>query len=125
MVAPKWFGRFNRRVTNRFMVHVATRLQRFGVIVHRGRKSRRIYRTPVNIFPQPGGYAITLDRADSDWLKNVLAAGGCDLESQGRVVHLTNPRIIHDTTFQFVPPALRSIGRLLGAADYLRLDLGD
>jgi deazaflavin-dependent oxidoreductase (nitroreductase family) len=121
MPAPKWFGRFNRQVTNRCMVHVARHAPGFGVIVHRGRRSGRSYMTPVNIFRRVDGYAITLDRTDSDWLKNVLAAGQCALESHGHSELLTAPRIVHDETFQFVPPLLRPIGRWLGAADYLHL----
>jgi deazaflavin-dependent oxidoreductase (nitroreductase family) len=92
------------------------------VIIHRGRKSGRTYRTPVNIFRRPDGYAITLDRTDSDWLRNVLAAGACELESGGQVEQLTGPRIVHDETFQFVPRVLRPIGRWLNAADYLHLE---
>jgi deazaflavin-dependent oxidoreductase (nitroreductase family) len=122
MPAPKWLGRFNRTLTNRFMIHVARRAPGFGVIIHRGRKSGRTYRTPVNIFRRPDGYAITLDRTDSDWLRNVLAAGACELESGGQVEQLTGPRIVHDETFQFVPRVLRPIGRWLNAADYLHLE---
>ena len=69
MPAPTWFGHFNRQVTNRFMAHVTRRAPGFGVIVHHGRRSGRTYPTPVNIFRRPDGYAITLDRTDSDWLK--------------------------------------------------------
>ena len=121
MPPPEWFGRFNRRVTNRITLRFASRAPGFAVVVHRGRKSGRLYWTPVNVFPRPDGYVITLDRTDSDWVKNVLAGGGCEPAYRGRLERVNSPRIVHDETRHFVPPILRLVGRLFGAADFLYL----
>ena len=47
-----------------------------GVITHRGRRSGRIYETPVNVFRRSDGYVVALTyRAGADWVRNVLTAG--------------------------------------------------
>src|SRR5438445_9228949 len=93
----RWLAAFNLAVTNRITGRFAARLPGFGVVTHVGRKSGRPYRTPVNVFAVPDGYLFALTYGkDSDWVRNVLAAGGCDLQTRGRVLRLTGPEIIHD-----------------------------
>jgi deazaflavin-dependent oxidoreductase (nitroreductase family) len=122
MALPRRLAAFNRRVTNHVTGPLARRLPGFGVVVHRGRRSQREYRSPVNVFVAPGGYVMALTYgADSDWVKNVLTAGGCDLETRGRTVHLTAPEILHDETRRYVPRPVRPILRLLGVTDFMRL----
>jgi hypothetical protein len=80
------FGRrmaaVNRRITNRVTGPLAPRLPGFGVIVHAGRTSGRMYRTPVNVFRVPGGYLVALTYGtNSEWVRNVVAAGGCDRDA--------------------------------------------
>ena len=56
----------------------------FGVVVHHGRHSGRRYQTPVNVFPAKDGYLLALTYGqDTDWVKNALAAGGCELRTPG------------------------------------------
>ena len=125
MAFRKRLARVNRQVTNRITGPLARWLPGFGVIVHTGRKSKRRYRTPVNVFAAPDGYVVALTYgADSDWVRNVLAAGGCELESRGRTRHLTAPRIFHDESRRPVPPAVRPILRLIGVADFMALRPG-
>jgi deazaflavin-dependent oxidoreductase (nitroreductase family) len=115
-------ARFNRRVTNRITGLVAPRLPGFGVVVHTGRKSGRQYRTPVNVFRRPEGFVIALTYGpDSEWVRNVLANGGCTLETQGRVLKLAQPRLFHDKGRSAVPPPVRLALTLLGVADFLAL----
>jgi deazaflavin-dependent oxidoreductase (nitroreductase family) len=122
MALPRRLAAFNRRVTNNVTGPLARRLPGFGVVLHRGRRSQREYRSPVNVFVAPGGYVMALTYgADSDWVKNVLTAGGCDLETRGRTVHLTAPEIFHDETRRYVPRPVRPILRLLGVTDFMRL----
>ncbi len=65
---PRSVARFNRRVTNRVLGPLAPRLPGFGVVVHRGRRSGRAYRTPVNVFARPGGVVVALAYGpNSDW----------------------------------------------------------
>jgi len=111
---------FNRRVTNRLTRPLARRLPGFGVVVHQGRRSKRRYETPVNVFRSADGYVIALTYGTgSDWVRNVLAAGGCDLITRGREERLTFPEIRHDERQRVVPWLLRPVLRLLRVTDFL------
>ena len=126
MPAPRWLARFNRRVTNRLLGPLARHLPGFGVVVHTGRKTHRPYRTPVNVFPRPGGYVIALTYGpDADWVRNVLASGSCKLETRGRTLGLTRPRLFHDERRRSVPRPVRLILSLAHVADFLELTLND
>jgi deazaflavin-dependent oxidoreductase (nitroreductase family) len=115
-------ARFNRRVTNRLLGPLAARLPGFGVLVHTGRKTRRRYRTPVNVFRRPGGYVVALTYGpETDWVRNVLAAGGCTLETRGRRLRLTRPRLFRDEQRGGVPAPVRVVLGLNGVADFLDL----
>jgi deazaflavin-dependent oxidoreductase (nitroreductase family) len=84
MPLPGWLGRFNRGVTNRVIEPMARRLPWFAVVTHEGRRSGRRYRTPVNLFRSGDRYVIALTYwRDRDWVKNVLAAGGCEVKTRG------------------------------------------
>jgi deazaflavin-dependent oxidoreductase (nitroreductase family) len=121
MPLPRRIARLNRRFTNRLIGPIARYLPHVGVIVHRGRKTGRLYRTPVNVFSRQGGYVIALTYGRGDWVRNVVAAGGCLLETGGRAVRLTDPRLIHDEERRAVPAVLRVVGRLGNVSDFLEL----
>jgi deazaflavin-dependent oxidoreductase (nitroreductase family) len=122
MPAPRWIARFNKHVTNRATRPLAGRLPGFGVVVHIGRTTGRDYRTPVNVFSTTDGYAIALTYgSDSQWVRNVMASGGCTLETRGQPVRLTAPRLVHDEQRRFVPAPVRLILGLLHVADFLIL----
>ena len=97
MPLPRSVARVNRRVTNRLLGGLATRLPGFGVVVHTGRTSGRQYRTPVNLFRRGDRFVIALTYGpDADWVRNVLAEGGCTLETRGQTLPLSRPRLFHD-----------------------------
>jgi hypothetical protein len=76
----RWLAAFNLAVTNRITSRFAARLPGFGILTHVGRKSARVSRTPVNVFRVPEGFLIALTYGrESEWVKNVLAAGGASL----------------------------------------------
>jgi deazaflavin-dependent oxidoreductase (nitroreductase family) len=122
---PKTLARLNRVGLNRVTRLIAPWMPGLGVVVHRGRRSGHLYRTPVNVFPRPGGYVFALTYgADADWVRNVQAAGGCELETRGRRVHLVSPRLIHDQSRSEIRIPERYVLRLLGVADFLSLKTG-
>jgi deazaflavin-dependent oxidoreductase (nitroreductase family) len=126
MPIPRTVGRWNKVGLNRVTRHIAPWLPGFGVVVHRGRRSGRTYRTPVNVFATEGGYRFALTYGpDTDWVRNVLAAGGCELETRGRTVRLVAPRLYHDERRHGIRPLERRILRLLGVADFLALRIAD
>ena len=96
-----------------------------GVVVHRGRRTRRVYQTPVNVFATEDGYFLALPYGpDTDWVKNVPAAGWCELMTRGRVISLTSPRLFHDETRRDIRPLERQVLRIISVADFLSLEVG-
>src|SRR5712692_4810299 len=115
-------GRFNRVATNRLTSPVAGRLPGFGIITHRGRRSGRTYRTPVNVFRRPGGFVVALTYGRGDWVKNVLAAGQAQVRTRGRTHNLSNPRVLRDPARAGLPAPVRGMLSLLNVDEFLRLD---
>ena len=118
----RWVAGFNQVVTNRITGRFAGRLPGFGILTHVGRKSGRLYRTPVNVFRAPGGFFIALTYGrEAHWVQNVLAAGGCRLQTGGATYQLSAPVIVHDPTRARFPFAVRMVLRIIGAADFMQL----
>jgi len=118
----RWVAAFNLAVTNRITGRFAARLPGFAMMMHVGRKSGKFYRTPVNVFREPEGFLVALTYGpDSEWVKNIIAAGGGELESQGVKYQLSGPTIVHDPTRRHFPLFVRIVLGLLGAHDFMRL----
>jgi deazaflavin-dependent oxidoreductase (nitroreductase family) len=124
MPLPAALGRFNRRITNPFVRTFAGRVPGLGIVVHQGRSSGRTYRTPVSAFARPdGGFTLALFYGpDSQWVRNVVARGGCTLETSGRSVQLTNPRVVQDPSRRPVPVPVRVALGLLRVDHFMLLD---
>jgi deazaflavin-dependent oxidoreductase (nitroreductase family) len=122
MPIPSAVGRWNKAGLNRVTRHVAPWMPGLGLVIHRGRRSGRQYQTPVNVFPAPDGYVLALTYGpDTDWVRNVLAAGGCELRTRGRTVRLVSPRLYHDEERRGIRPFERQVLRVLNVADFLSL----
>jgi len=121
MVLPRTLARFNRYVTNPVAGVVAGRLPGCGIVVHRGRRSGRVYRAPVMVFARDGHYRIALTYGrDTDWVKNCLAAGGCVLETRGKTVELADPVVHRDVSASWAPAGVRHALTVLSAEYYLQ-----
>jgi deazaflavin-dependent oxidoreductase (nitroreductase family) len=88
--------RFNHAVINRFQMRSAGTPGAYAsVIRHRGRRSGTIYETPVGAVPTDDGFVIaTVYGSNSDWLKNLLAAGGATIVHGGETYEVDRPRIL-------------------------------
>lgn len=118
----RWVAAFNLAVTNRITGPFAGRLPGFGLLTHPGRKSGRLYRTPLNVFRTPEGFLIALTYGQqAHWVQNVLAAGGCRLETRGVAYELSLPVVVHDPGRRRFPLPVRIILKIVGAADFLQL----
>lgn len=125
MPIPYTVARLNRVGLNRVMRHVSPYMPGHGVVVHRGRRSGREYRTPVMVFPHGERYVIALTYGrGTDWEKNVLAAGAFSLEVRGHRVQLTEPHVYHDESRAAVNPVVRRALGVLGVADFLEARRG-
>jgi deazaflavin-dependent oxidoreductase (nitroreductase family) len=79
----RWLAKINIAVTNQITSLFAGWLPGFGNVTHVGRKSGKVYRTPVNVFRASSGFIIALTySSQSEWVKNVLAAGRCELQTR-------------------------------------------
>lgn len=122
MPIPKVVGQWNKVGLNRLTRHIAPWMPGFGVVVHRGRRSGRRYQTPVNVFRTGTGYVIALTYGpDADWVKNVLAAGACELRTRGQTIPLSSPRLFHDQSRYGIRPVERQVLRILNVSDFLSL----
>ncbi|MFC7449784.1 nitroreductase family deazaflavin-dependent oxidoreductase [Rhodococcus daqingensis] len=121
MPLPRRLAEINRVVTNRVTRLVAGWLPGFAIVLHRGRRSGRLYRTPVNVFRRGDGYRFALTYGpDSDWVRNVLAAGHVDITTRGRLVTLVEPRVVRDQSANWAPHGVRLVLRRVGADSYLQ-----
>ncbi len=69
----------------------------WAIINHRGRRSGTAYATPIAVVPavDRGTILICLPYGlDTNWARNVVAAGGATLRWKGREQRATNPRIL-------------------------------
>jgi deazaflavin-dependent oxidoreductase (nitroreductase family) len=98
-------------------------LARFNLVVHRGRRSGREYRTPVMAFPGDDVYVIPLAfGSERDWVRNVIAAGGCTLMRRGRAIALTSPSVVElRVGLPLLPRVGTPVLRLLGVTEFLQL----
>ncbi|HWV22570.1 MAG TPA: nitroreductase family deazaflavin-dependent oxidoreductase [Thermomicrobiales bacterium] len=126
MPGPRWLARFNRRATNKLALTHAGWMPGMAIVHHVGRHSGKTYRTPVLLFRDGEEYVIELTYgADSDWVKNVVAAGECEVTSRRQTVHCTDPRIEKVHHHPWAPLFVRGILRLLNVDMVLRLKRED
>lgn len=77
MALGRAVARFNRIVTNRITRPLAGRVPPFALLVHRGRRTGREYRTPIFAFPCDGGFLVALTYGPgTDWERNIRHGGG-------------------------------------------------
>jgi deazaflavin-dependent oxidoreductase (nitroreductase family) len=120
----RWLAKINIAVTNRITRLFAGWLPGFGILTHVGRKSGKVYRTPVNVFRAPNGFIVALTySSQSEWVKNVLAAGACELMTHGKKYQLSTPNVVRDPTRRRFPIPVRVVLRIVGADEYMELSI--
>lgn len=116
-------ARFNRVVTNPILGRLAPWCPGFGVIYHRGRTSGREYHNPICVFRRHDSYVVALTYGPhADWVKNVLAAGECDLITRRQRHHLINPTLSVDPDERTaIPQPFRMILTAANVTEFLFL----
>src|SRR5690349_4306054 len=106
------FRHFATRFVNPLTRHFAGHMPGFGVLTYRGRKSGKTYSNPVNVFRRDADYIFFLTYgSDTNWVKNVLAAGESWILTRGRQIRLIRPEIIVDPARSIFPLHVRLVGR--------------
>ena len=124
--APRTRMRFMRPFTTRVVNPITRRIAGwapwFGILTYRGRKSGKTYRTPMNVFRRGDGYVFALTYgSDVDWVKNVVAAGACDLRTGRRDIHLVEPELFVDPRQRQMPILIRLFLRFNRVSEFMRM----
>jgi deazaflavin-dependent oxidoreductase (nitroreductase family) len=116
MKLSRRIARFNKVVNNRIQRVYAWLVPPWAIILHRGRRSGRSYRTPVLAFRQEQALVVALLYGEeSDWFRNLRAAGGGQVVRKGRTFELGEPRVVDTSTateLERLSPPARAYCRL-------------
>ena len=122
MPLPRSVTRIIKHTANPVIGTFAGRVPGFAILHHVGRRSGRRYSIPVNIFVRDGQYIIGLTYGPgTDWVRNVLAAGGCEITTRGATVRLSDPVIVTDASVAWAPAPARPLLRLFNVDQHMRL----
>jgi len=121
MPMPRWWAHMNKWTFNPAELKRGKR----DVLVHVGRMSGREYQTPLDAFRVDGGYLfVPVYGVQSDWVRNMLAAGSARLRTGGTEVVVTNPRLIDEAAaFALLPEGTQRPPKWLKLEQYLLTDL--
>lgn len=115
---------FVNRVVNPLLLErglAGRRASEIGTLEHVGRRTGRRRLTPVHPEATANGFRIMVPLAeDSEWARNVLAAGHCRLQLHDRVYELDEPVMVAASRVGDLPEAVRRVAGWLGF-DYLEL----
>jgi deazaflavin-dependent oxidoreductase (nitroreductase family) len=104
-----WLLHVNKASFNRLTLTFAGR-HLFAVVHHVGRRSGRAYTTPAVAWPLSDGFIMPLPYgADTDWCRNLLAAGRGTIQWHGRVYTITKPEVIATASARPLLPTWVSI----------------
>ena len=95
---PPWLDRIQIKYVNPVIKPLAGRLPGLSSLKHRGRKSGRPYETVVTAYRKGNELAVVLGHGETDWVRNVMAAGEADVALFRDEVHIVNPRIVPNGT---------------------------
>jgi deazaflavin-dependent oxidoreductase (nitroreductase family) len=117
------------RVLNPLMVKITDRrqLSMAAQLRHVGRRSGNVYVTPVGAKVSGDVAVIPLTFGNqSDWAKNVRAAGGCSIRANGQDYQASDPEFLDRRAAgpllaSLFNPVARAGFRMLGIKQYLRL----
>lgn len=95
----------------------------FALLTYTGRKTGRTYHTPINVLRHGNHYvfALTYGSEDSQWVKNVLASGECQMRRMGRDLRLIEPELLVNPDPRLIPLPLRIFGRLGRVTEFVRM----
>ena len=80
-----------------------------GIVLHVGRRTRTVYRTPVIVLRTKDGFRIALTYGqDAEWVENALAHGAVRLVTRRQEYELSEPELVVDPA----PPARAASARV-------------
>ena len=113
------------RITNPVVKRLAGRRHAglFAVILHRGRRSGRIYATPVGAVRTTDGFVVPLTfGVQADWYRNLQAAGGCRIRWKGDEYTVVEPQLLDGAAARAaLPGLLRTLAPVAGIRQVVRV----
>jgi Ferritin-like domain len=109
----RWLAKINIAFTNRITGLFAGWLPGFGILTHVGRKSGKVYRTPINVFRLSNGFIVALTVS--------IATTEGDNGSRDLLVQLLKDEEEH---VDFLEAQVHQI-KELGYERYLTMQMGD
>lgn len=96
--------KMNRAVMNPHQMKIAGQRGSWAsVIRHRGRKSGREYETPIGVRETEPGFVISLPYGpETDWVRNVMAAGSAVLVHDGQEYAVDRPEVVPVETTRII-----------------------
>lgn len=125
MPIPMVIARVNLELTNRVTGLFAGKIPPFVVLEHRGRKSGKVYQTPLLMFHRGPYVLIVLTYGErTDWLRNVQASGGAVVVERNRRIDVSDPVVEQGPdAMRQLPRPVRFFLGLLGIDEVVRLTL--
>jgi deazaflavin-dependent oxidoreductase (nitroreductase family) len=118
--------KMNKYSINRVMVNIAgVPHSPISLIRHTGRRTGKLYATPVIVEPLGDGLVIAFTYGpEVDWYRNILAGGSCIVRRGGVEYACAAPKLIDgESALPAFPFLLRSILRLIGTSQFLSLEV--
>jgi len=115
---------FNKYIFNRITLTLAkSGWGPFSIVHHLGRHSGRAYRTPVLASYIGETIIIPLSYGENvDWLRNILAQGGCEMLRKNKRIAVTNPQVIDSAAaYAILPEKRRKLFERFKLEKFLRL----
>lgn len=94
-----------------------------GLLTHAGRRSGRLFHTPVAVHPYRDGFLVPLTYGPAtDWYRNLSVAGGGTLTWQGRTHQVERPAVVGGPELLRTWPLTSRITlRIMGVHDFVYL----
>jgi deazaflavin-dependent oxidoreductase (nitroreductase family) len=95
----------------------------YGVLEHRGRRSGKVFRTPVVVRRVGDGFIVPMPWGEgTDWYRNVRAAGEAMIRWNGRTYRVDQPEVLEtEAASGNFNPTLRAGMRRFGIRQVLHL----
>jgi len=117
-------ARFNRSIANPVVRRFAGWLPPLAIVLHRGRRTGRAFATPVLAFGTADGLVVgVLYGIDSDWVRNVQAAGRAQVRRRGVVRDYQRARFVSsEEGVRLLPAPVGVVFRALKVRGFIRLE---
>lgn len=121
MPLPRRLTRFNRDVANKLTRPFARHLPGLGVLSHQGRRTGRIYETPMNVWRDGSRLVVALTYGDEvDWLRNARASRRSQMVTRGKTLVVGRPvDLASSEGMTAVPAPVRMALGVLGVTGFV------